>query len=455
MKKIDRVASCVIIITALLLIGVILIGTRVPINIACQYPTPCDQVSPFGSILFEFSRPVQADQVENLWKTTPTLEGKWEWLDGQHARWYSLKPLPPNQKVTLQFNPGQAGQNGELISSLNHWEVKVRSPRIIVAEDTQGSQELFTYGLEDGAIGKQLPRQKSNVYDFQASPDGESVIYSAINDLKGIDLWIIQRDGSNQRKLLDCGRDRCSTPSWSSNLQELAYTREGAGLDPNGPYGVPRIWIVDVRSGQTVPLFADAQKIGYGPKWSPDGQWLSIWNGLQGGIQVVNRKTGETYLLNSSSGDVGCWTQDSQFLYYSNTVAGDAGFRNVVLKADISKRLISTILGGNVTGDGFSINNPICSPTEKWVAVTIQPDAKIPGRNLFLLNPEAKDGITITDDISKFPSYYSWTPDGNRLVFQINSFGGKVNGEEIWVWDRTTGQSKKIAEGARSPQWLP
>ena len=152
-------------------------------------------------------------------------------------------------------------------------------------------------------------------------------------------------------------------------MQELAYTRESTGLDPNGPKGAPRIWILDVKSGQTAPLFADPQKIGYGPKWSPDGQWLSIWNGLQGGIQVVNRRTGDTFMLESANGDVGCWTPDSQFLYFSNMVSGETGFRNVVLRADIDNRSISTILGGNVEGGGLSVDSPVCSPADKWVAV--------------------------------------------------------------------------------------
>ncbi len=455
MKKIDWVASSVIIVTVLLLIGVILIGNQVPINIACQYPTPCDQVSPFGSVVFEFSRPVQTDQIETMWQTTPPVEGKWEWLDNQHVRWNSIKPLPYEQKITLQFIPGQVGQNGEKVSSAVQWDVMVRSPQIIVTRNVGEGQELFVFGLDDEPSRIQLTHVNGRVFDYQVSPDGEEVVFSALNDLKGIDLWIVQRDGSNQRKLLDCGADRCSTPDWSPIFRELAYTREGTGLDPSGPKGAPRIWILDIKSGQTSPLFADPQKIGYGPMWSPDGQWLSIWNGSQGGIEVVNRNTGDTLMLESANGDVGCWTQDSQFLYYSNMVSGEAGFRNVILRADISNRSISTILGGNVEGGGFSIDSPVCSPIDQWVAVTLQENVQIPGRQLFLLNPDEKGRISIMDDLSRIPGFYSWTPNGERLVFQSFIFGGYENDAEIWVWDWKTGKSEIITTGARAPQWLP
>lgn len=455
MKKIDCVASSIIVIIIILLLGVIFWGNHVPITVSCQLPTPCTQVSPYGSVVFEFSRSAQPDQVEKLWKTVPEVNGKLEWLDDRHVRWTSLKPLPTDQKITLQFSPGQAGQNGEHISQSIQWEVTVRSPQIIVMQKIGDGYELFAIGLDDGSSENQLTQTNGRIYDYKVSPDGETVIFSVMNDLKGIDLWLVQRDGSGQQELLDCGADRCSTPDWSPISQELVYTREGSGLTPDGSKGSPRIWIIDIKSRQTAPLFTDPQKIGYGPEWSPDGQWLSIWNGLQGGIQIVNRKTGETFMLESANGDVGCWSPDSQFLYYSNMVSGEAGFRNVILRADVSDMSISTIIGGNVEGGGLSINSPACNPTDKRIAVTIQPNVKIPGAELFLLNPDTKDGISITDNLSRIPSFYSWAPNGDRLIFQSFVLGGNENDVEIWIWDGNTGKAKKITVGDKSPQWLP
>ena len=188
MRKLDRVASSVIIVTVLLLSGVIFIGNRVPINVTCQLSTPCVQMGPYGSIVFEFSRPVQAEQVEKLWQTVPPIEGKWEWLDDQHVRWNSLKPLPSDQKIMLQFLSGQAGQNGEHINQSIQWEVMVRSPQIIAVRSNGDGKELFTFGLDDESPGIQLTHVDGRVYDYQVSPDGEAIVFSVINDLKGIDL---------------------------------------------------------------------------------------------------------------------------------------------------------------------------------------------------------------------------------------------------------------------------
>jgi Tol biopolymer transport system component len=71
------------------------------------------------------------------------------------------------------------------------------------------------------------------------------------------------------------------------------------------------------------------------------------------------------------------------------------------------------------------------------------------------LNPDVKGGITIMDQASRIPGFYSWTPDGSRLVYQLDYLGDSSNKVEIWVWDRTTGKSVKITDSATSPQWLP
>jgi len=455
MKNLDKNAFLVILVAGLLLSAVIFVGNQVPISITCQLPDQCAQVGPFGGILFAFSRPVRTNQVENLWQTHPHIEGDWTWIDNQHARWDAVKALPSDQKMTFQFVSGQAGQNGEQITNLAQWQALVRSPQIIVIRKTASGPELFALKLDGEASGIQLTHTNGRIYDYSVSPDGESIVFSVLNDQKGIDLWMVQRDGANQHKLLDCGKDQCSTPTWSPTTQELAYTRESAGLDSNGPMRVTRVWILDEQSGQTAMLFADPHQVGEGPMWSPDGQWISMWNSVQRGILVVNRKTGGTFFLESSNGDAGSWSEDSRFLYYSNMVSGQAGFRYVVLRADIRNRSISTIFGGNVEGGGLSVDHPICSPVEKWVAVTIQPDIQIPGKELLTLSPDSKDGLTITSDLSQTPVFYSWTPDGDHLIYQSNLLGGNGNDAEIWTWDRNTGKTKKITTGDRSPQWLP
>jgi Tol biopolymer transport system component len=59
------------------------------------------------------------------------------------------------------------------------------------------------------------------------------------------------------------------------------------------------------------------------------------------------------------------------------------------------------------------------------------------------------------DDLSRIPGFYSWTPDGEYLIFQLYTLGRNENDVEIWVWDQKMGESKLITTGVRAPQWLP
>ncbi len=455
MKKLDFVAISVIIV-ALALLGVIVwLGERVPIDVTCQNAGGCALVSSYVTLNFEFSRPVQPDQVEKLWQIQPDMQGGWEWLDDSHARWRSKTPMHSGQEINFQFGSGQAGKSGESIQQVKNWSASVRPPQVVVLKQNDDQQELYVLDVDGTAGEKQLTHTNGKVLDFKPSPDGESIAMSVVNELKGVDLWTVRRDGTQQTKILDCGRDVCTTPDWSAASYEIVYTRSSAGLDPNGPKGAPRVWILNPSSGQTAPLFEDTQKVGYGAVWSPDAQWLSIWNGLEGGIMVVNRNSGESIILNSSNGDTGTWSPNSENLYYSDIVQSETSFRNVVLVANIEQNQVKILLGGNAEGEGVSYNTPVCSLAGDWLAVTVQPDVKLPGRKLYLYDLQGGNEIALTNDLSRLVSFYSWTPVGDRLLYQSDKLGGKEDEVEIWEMDLKAGKNKRVATAARYPKWLP
>jgi len=455
MSSLDKLAISVILIVLLLLSGVIYIGNQKPVDIICKNPKDCAQISPLGAVTFEFSRPVRQDLVENLWQTVPDIEGKWEWLDDQNTRWSANKPIFFTKTITFQFKSGEMGVYGEKSNELFQWEARVRSPQVLGVGKTVNGSEIFAVDLESGSGKTQLTRTDGRIIDYDVSSDGEFIFFSVVNELKGIEIWQVQRDGSNQRNLLDCGSDRGTTPACSPNTNEIAYTRESAGVDPNGPKGAPRIWLLELDSALTIPLFNDAQELGHGPAWSPDGQWISIWDGLNGGIKVANRKTGEKFMLESSNGDTGCWSPNADSLYYSNMVLGNTGVHSILLKADVRNRSTMTIMDTGIDGKEVSITNPTCNPVEEWIAVTIQSNMKNPSKELYVIQPGLGDGISIMQDLSRIVGSFSWTLDGNQLVFQLEQVGSAEAEVEIWAWDRSSGKARRVTSGYRFPKLLP
>ena len=449
MKKFERTALLVLIAGIGLLLLIAIFGSRRPIRATCLN-SDCTLVNPYAAISLKFSKAVDADLVSRQWQTEPAIEGHWEWPDERHATWYADTPLPGGTHIKLMLQSGIIGKDGRSLSKETAWTIVVRNPLILTLQTLpEGGQEVFTTKL-DGSTTSQLTYTNGHIIAFEPSPDGAKVAYSVENDTGGLDLWLIDRDGSDNHKIINCSTERCVSPAWSPSSSEIAYARE-TGVEN----GSSRIWLLDINSGETAPLFEDKEKNGYDPHWSPDGIWLTYWNAREGGIQVIRRATGETQFLESYNGDTGCWSADSRMLYYANTNLGETAFRNVIMKANNQEGTIETILSGEIDGSGLNYDNPACSKGSNLLAISVQPNTNIPGKELAVIDMDTMEKETIINDLTRIPTCYEWTAAGDLLVFQLNAHNADQEEIEIWVWDVDTQQASIILQNARSPAWLP
>ncbi len=455
MTDLNKSAVFTIAALMILILGVIGFESLIPISVVCTSPADCSSVGPFGTIILSFSRPVDVDKIESLWQTTPELPGKWEVVDDRNLRWTATKPLPSEQEYLLELHTGTAGKSGEQLADDSRWRIILRQPKILGMGMTEKNKfELYVMDVGGRQQPIQLTDTNGGFYDYSVSPNGDMIAYSVINEEQGADLWLMNRDGSDQRILLKCGTDVCITPEWSPVTTEIAYSRENSGVAVNSPHGAPRVWIVDYRTGLTSSLVSDPQEIGYGAKWSPDGAWLSYWDGVDGGVKMINRNTGKNYLVPSSSGESGCWLADSEHLVFTNTLIGLGEYHNVLLMTKRGDDFVETIMGENIEGGGTNIINPVCNPIQNSVTVSIQPNVNVPGRILVILDPENGQKTTVIDNLAMTPGAVSWSPDGNNLLFQIFELASSKTDTQIWMWDGR--ESRMVSSsGFRFPQWLP
>ncbi len=207
MKKLDRTALIIILTSAVLLAAVITFGSLLPVRVSLDQAE--DQpISPLGGVAFTFSRAVNQQEAAALWKTDPQTAGWWQWQDERHAIWHASTPLAVGDNVTLSFTKGTLGKNGERLKKDQSWTVRVRQPRIAMLKYTgDEGQELFSLGLDDNGSLQQITQSDGRILNYAVSPNGEQIIFSARNDDYGADLWMVNRDGSDQHLLLDCGGD--------------------------------------------------------------------------------------------------------------------------------------------------------------------------------------------------------------------------------------------------------
>ena len=134
---------------------------------------------------------------------------------------------------------------------------------------------IFTRGAglfvmsSDGGPGRPLPGAPDQVSDPAWSPDGSHIAYIAEDD-----LFVMESDGSNQRRLTHTDDLEEYHPEWSPDESEIAFGRG----DPSGKFGTRRasdIWVIDVNTEQERQI-TDTPSEENGPTWSPDGERIAF-----------------------------------------------------------------------------------------------------------------------------------------------------------------------------------
>ncbi len=448
MTKFEKTALIVMTAGICLLILLITIGNLRPLRVTCENKD-CSLVNPEVGLTLNFSKAVEQELLDKLWKIDPAVPGYWDWQNDHQATWYADSPLPDGTEIQLTIRSGVIGKDGSALQEDINWTITIRTPLILTIQNLEdGEQEIFSTDIISGD-STQFTFTNGRVSTFTSSPDGEIIVYSAENTTGGSDLWLINRDGSDNHKILDCKTEWCDTPAWSSSSQEIAYVRKEVMNNWEG-----QIWLLNSKDSETTPLIENTEINRHDIHWSPDGRWLSFWDEIQKGIQLVNRDSGEIQLIKSFNGDTGCWSNDSQILYYANTNLRETTFQNVIMKADLQKSTIETLLGGDIEGSGLNYDNPACNNAANLLAVSIQPNTNIPGKELAIYDIETMTKTTIINNLTRIPSNYSWTASGDKLVFQLSELSMEQEDIEIWVWDTAEETACLILRGAYTPAWL-
>ena len=117
---------------------------------------------------------------------------------------------------------------------------------------------------------EELVRLKT-LQDARLAPDGRSLVYALASfDEAGAEhvaLWLLAL-GTGETRQLSAGRGRDSSPAWSPDGTQIAFssTRDGK----------PQLYLIAADGGEARALTALAQGVGSGPLWSPDGSQLAF-----------------------------------------------------------------------------------------------------------------------------------------------------------------------------------
>lgn len=374
------------------------------------------------------------------------------WRDAQTLLITPQGALPVSSTVKIILQPGISAEDGRKLKRSVVLQGQIRAPEIVYLTPSSTGPELWRKAVQ-GDDRMQLTRTGGQVFDFGVAVDGESIAYSQVNAEKGMDLWIVSRNGAGARMAAACGKDRCFNPAFSPDGKRLAYSRRPAALVENNTPGSPRIWLLELSTGQTVPLYADSEIKGFSPTWSPDGTWLAFYDGLAGGIRLTSFAGVDDIFVSTSQGSVGSWSPDSREMVFVDGALLESGqMISKLFALNLEAKAIRGLVENDLEQSDYS--PPDWSQNGAELAVGIRPAGTSESRQVWIVNLNGSQATQLTREGQYTHGGIRWDPTGQWVVFQRYALNMPNATPEVIVY--VPGQGLiQIAEDAALPAWLP
>jgi dipeptidyl aminopeptidase/acylaminoacyl peptidase len=440
-------------VTAFLLAGiavVVFIGNQIGVRVTAQLPED-RLLGPYEAITLVFSEPVDESLAIERFFIEPEVKGKFEWTDEKTLRFIPVEPFAPHTEYTLALSPGPLNNTGQSLKKPINWKFEVRSSKVVYLVKEGEATRLWMADIES-RVTEPLTDDSLSIFNFDTSTDGEFVVFSAFNEHGGADLWRIGRAGGSSTLILQCGPDRCSIPEISPDGLSIAYVREAASPAAGLQFGAPRIRVFNLETRQDAPLYEDQQIVGYGPEWSPDGIYLSSYDGIKDELRVLDLVTSEQFLIPTQTGTPITWSGDSAYLVFTDIASDEFGEHTRVRSARIALNEIVTLFGEKDERDYF-YNALAWSPVGSRLVMGLRPNANDPAAALWMMDPFVRDGLVIVDQPEHIYNNLQWDPWGRVLLFQQFRIKGSYN-PEVAMLMPDFDLPIVLAEGLL-PRWLP
>jgi Tol biopolymer transport system component len=321
---------------------------------------------------------------------------------------------------------------------------------VFIAPDDSGVDQLFVIDPEEGPP-VQLTQEVFGVFDYQLSPDSMSVAYAALREDGGSDLWVVDVDSRERNQLLACPGAICSGAAWAAADRRLVYEKRTLARPTEAP-GAPRLWWLDIDTGQTAPVFADSQISGYGAVWSPTGEWLSYVAPDTQGVQVLRVEDGQSLVVPTQMGGLPVWNPRGDSLIVADMQGSEAGFAVHLLKASPGDGVLVDISG---EGEAVEDSSPDWSPDGNWIAFTRKIAGAAMGKQIWLMRADGSQASFLTNDTDIHHALPRWSPDGRTIAFQRYPLKEANASTSIWLLDVDSGISRELVAGGNRPAWRP
>jgi Tol biopolymer transport system component len=156
--------------------------------------------------------------------------------------------------------------------------------------------------------------------DPSLSPDGTKIVYCSVKETQYFQIFVMNVDGSGVKRLTNFDSGDACGPIWSRDGRKIAFY---AYALPS-PFRNPGIWVMDA-DGSNQKKLTDH---GLDPAWSPDNRQIAFASNRESGVFQVfsmNVDGSNVKRLTKDKGEASnpAWAPDGQAIAYSAAAEGD------------------------------------------------------------------------------------------------------------------------------------
>lgn len=429
---------------------VTLLGDLAGVPVRDVYPGDGSAPPATASIRITFGQEMRQASVEERFHIVPAVDGALRW-DGPTLIFEPAAPLTPGQEYTVTLEQGAESIDQRQLQCAVEWSFAPRDPAVLYLAPADGPVRSLWTLQAPGEEPVELFSSEYGLFNFAVSADGSQIAMTVLDGEMKSEIWLMYADGSDARAITTCAPGSCSSPAWSPDGSTLAYERQDASATGNP--GPSRIWLYDVETSETAPVFEDNQVLGFTPRWSPDGSRLAFFDANVQAIRVLEMTTGEDAVVPNQMGEVGSFAPDGSAMVYTEIrPVGRQFFAELWLAQFDGERGMRTLLEASEEDQAA-----VWSPDGQWIAFARRRLDRQGGwgSQLALYNVQTEEVRLVTDDPKYNNTRFEWSPDSQQILlqrFELEAVDGKW---ELWIYNLSNGNLSLLVENAFGTAWMP
>lgn len=471
--RFDKIVWTVIGALILAILAIIWRGDQVEVRVVAHSPAAdMTGVSPQTPLRIQFDQPLAIDSLSaEPVQVQPPVDGTLR-VEIDTLVFVPKTSFASDTRYQVTVQPGIRSTLGHELADSFSWSFATGHMGIAYTViDDNGREQVVTAAvhLDPAGVTAEPPVQVTDapygIWDFAVDAKTGQIAYARLYEDGTSDLWTLHPGADTPELLLTCPNAACNSMAFSPDSQLLAYSQRLASDFSSAVVSPPRLWLLELATSTPARVFADEQRLGFEPRWSPDGNWLGYLSPDLGGIGVYNVENGTTRFYRTSTGEAPVWHPDGDEIVLSEMHEISGTFQVHLFAIDVRVDPEANAQAGEAARQLLSVhdvpvedNSPAWSPDGEWLAFRRKELAgprESLGKQLWVMRRDGSEARPLTTDPEYDHGAPSWSPDGRFLLYHRFPLRGPDVTISVWIMDVVSGKAWEVAHPGQRPQWKP